>query len=214
MRERKDTLLVGDMIYFTNSLACVLGDANQAAMLQQVFWWMCQAAKDKTGRIGKFEDGRWWTYQEMPDWRERFSWMSDPTLRRTRKKLEEKGLLIRKDEADPRAPGGVRIWLSVDENRLEQLQDEYLAALENEDDEGSPSVGGAPEGGTIKVENPPEGGMINVIRRSDHSDKPLPHKHNQADTTIQSGSAAPAADAALAAAPNNAAPLEQKQTPS
>jgi hypothetical protein len=203
MHERKDALLVGEMIYFTNSLACVLGDANQAAMLQQVFWWMYQAAKDKTGRIGKFEDGRWWTYQEMSDWRERFSWMSYKTLQRTRKKLEDKGVLLRKDEANPQAPGGVRVWLSVDENRLEQLQDEYLAALENEDDEGSPNVG----------EAPPKGSP-NVGEDLSQPGRTFTNIHKQTDSNIHNGSAAPAADAALAAAPNDAAPLEQKQTPS
>lgn len=202
MSQKSTMLLPSYTVSFTTELACVLGSDRQAQILQQVHWWMDLAANDDAGSIGKFEDGRWWVYQQMRNWRLRFAYLDVRTIKRLRKSLEDKGVLLRKDEADPDAPGGVRVWYSIDYDRLDQLREAY-AAPDDEDDEGDG-----------KTPSPPaEGDGISPSDRGQNAIT-FTNIHKNTDPSIHNGSAAPAADAALAAAPNDAAPLEQKQTPS
>lgn len=206
MSQESKMLLPSYTVSFTTELACVLGSDRHAQILQQVHWWMELAENDEAGSIGKFEDGRWWVYQEMRKWRLRFAYLDVRTIKRLRKSLEDKGVLLRKDEADPKAPGGVRVWYSIDYDRLEQLREAYVAPDDDEDDEDD-------EGGDI-LSSPPAGGGDILSSEGGQNVPTFTNIHKNTDPSIHNGSAAPAADAAPAAAPNDAAPLEQKQTPS
>lgn len=213
MSQKSKMLLPSYTVSFTTELACVLGSDRHAQILQQVHWWMELAKNDEAGSIGKFEDGRWWVYQEMRKWRLRFAYLGKTTIKSIRKDLEGMGVLLRQDEADPKAPGGVRVWYSIDYDRLEQLREAYVAP-DDEDDEGdgktpSPSAEGRSESDPPPPEGRSESDPLLVGNRPTFT-----NIHKNTDPSIHNGSAAPAADAALAAAPNDAAPLEQKQTPS
>ena len=192
-KEGSTMLLPSYTVSFTTELACVLGSDRQAQILQQVYWWMELAANDEAGSIGKFEDDRWWVYQEMRKWRLRFAYLDVRTIKRLRKSLEDKGVLLRKDEVDLEAPGGVRVWYSIDYDRLEQLREAY-AAPDDEDDEGDGVLPSPPAEGDGVL---PSEGRQNTIT--------FTNKHKNTDSSIHNGSAAPPADAVGAAPPNNPA---------
>ena len=68
-------------------LAIVLGDLEEAVILQQVHYWIQKKAN--------IRDGYSWVYNTMAEWQKQFPWIkSDKTLRKKFKSLEDKGLLI------------------------------------------------------------------------------------------------------------------------
>lgn len=69
----------------------------------------------------KYEDGRWWCHVPMQELRERFSFWADQTIRRTRKALEDRGVLLRHDVPDANTWGGVRVWYSIDYDTLRKV---------------------------------------------------------------------------------------------
>lgn len=67
------------------NLAKLLG-INEAIILQQIHYWL--------ERSDNIHDGYKWVYNSIKDWNEQFKWLSEPTLKRKFKSLEDKGLLI------------------------------------------------------------------------------------------------------------------------
>jgi len=68
-------------------LAIVLGDLEEAVILQQVHYWIQKKAN--------IRDGYSWVYNTMAEWQKQFPWIkSDKTLRKKFKSLEDKGLLV------------------------------------------------------------------------------------------------------------------------
>ena len=67
------------------SLAKLLG-INEAIILQQIHYWL--------ERSNNIHDGYRWVYNSIKDWNEQFKWLSEPTLKRKFKSLEDQGLLI------------------------------------------------------------------------------------------------------------------------
>lgn len=68
-------------------LAIVLGDLEEAVILQQVHYWIKKKAN--------IRDGYSWVYNTMAEWQKQFPWIkSDKTLRKKFKSLEDKGLLV------------------------------------------------------------------------------------------------------------------------
>lgn len=64
----------------------LLGDPAEAIILQQIHYWIIKNVNIK--------DGYSWIYNSMKDWNKQFDWLSEPTLKRKFKSLENKGLLI------------------------------------------------------------------------------------------------------------------------
>lgn len=68
-------------------LAVILGDLEEAVILQQINYW--------TQKNSNIRDGYSWVYNTMADWQKQFPWIkSDKTLRKKFKSLEDKGLLV------------------------------------------------------------------------------------------------------------------------
>lgn len=67
-------------------LAELLGDLDEAIILQQIHYWLVKNMNIK--------DGYSWIYNSVKDWNKQFKWLSEPTLKRKFKSLEDKGLLI------------------------------------------------------------------------------------------------------------------------
>lgn len=67
-------------------LAELLGDLDEAVILQQIHYWL-----EKRLNIN---DGYSWVYNSMVEWNKQFPWLSLKTLKRKFKSLEDKGLLI------------------------------------------------------------------------------------------------------------------------
>lgn len=67
-------------------LAELLGDLDEAVILQQIHYWLVKNANIK--------DGYSWVYNSMVEWNKQFPWLSLKTLKRKFKSLEDKGLLI------------------------------------------------------------------------------------------------------------------------
>lgn len=64
----------------------LLGDPTEAIILQQIHYWLVKNVNIK--------DGYSWVYNSIKDWNKQFDWLSEPTLKRKFKSLENKGLLI------------------------------------------------------------------------------------------------------------------------
>lgn len=64
----------------------LLGDPTEAIILQQIHYWLVNNINIK--------DGYSWVYNSIKDWNKQFKWLSEPTLKRKFKSLEDKGLLI------------------------------------------------------------------------------------------------------------------------
>ena len=64
----------------------LLGDPTEAIILQQIHYWLVKNINIK--------DGYSWVYNSIKDWNKQFKWLSEPTLKRKLKSLEDKGLLI------------------------------------------------------------------------------------------------------------------------
>ena len=64
----------------------LLGDPTEAIILQQIHYWFVKNMNIK--------DGYSWVYNSIKDWNKQFKWLSEPTLKRKFKSLEDKGLLI------------------------------------------------------------------------------------------------------------------------
>lgn len=67
-------------------LAELLGDLDEAVILQQIHYWLEKKLNIK--------DGYSWVYNSMVEWNKQFPWLSLKTLKRKFKSLEDKGLLI------------------------------------------------------------------------------------------------------------------------
>ena len=64
----------------------LLRDPTEAIILQQIHYWLLKNMNIK--------DGYSWVYNSVKDWNKQFKWLSEPTLKRKFKSLEDKGLLI------------------------------------------------------------------------------------------------------------------------
>lgn len=80
-------LLLDDRpLVIQSKLIELLGDPTEAIILQQVHYWLVKNINIK--------DGYSWVYNSIKDWNKQFKWLSEPTLKRKFKSLEDKGLLI------------------------------------------------------------------------------------------------------------------------
>lgn len=68
------------------SLANYLKSADKAIMLQQIFYW-----EQKSTHI---HDGYRWVYNTVKEWHKQFPWLSEKTVQRYLKDLEDKGFLV------------------------------------------------------------------------------------------------------------------------
>lgn len=95
------------------TLARALKSSDQAIMVDQLLNWQ------KKARINDpeaFHEGTWWVYMPIREWQEQLSWISEHTIRRNLKELNELGL-IRIGDFNRHRYDRTR-WYTVDKEKL------------------------------------------------------------------------------------------------
>lgn len=73
------------------TLARVLKSSDQAIMVDLLLNW--QQEKARINDPEAFHDGAWWVYMPIRAWQEQLSWISERTIQRYLKELNELGLI-------------------------------------------------------------------------------------------------------------------------
>lgn len=81
-----------DVLLIRKTLVKVLGNLNEAVVLNQIHYWLeINKKADKN-----FRDGRYWIFNTYQSWKETdFDFWSVDTIRRTITSLEKKGIVIK-----------------------------------------------------------------------------------------------------------------------
>ena len=93
-------------------LAELLGDLDEAVILQQIHYWL--------GKRLNIKDGHSWVYNSMVEWNKQFPWLAIATLKRKFKSLEDKGLLITANYN--KAKFDKTKWYRIDYDALEEMK--------------------------------------------------------------------------------------------
>lgn len=93
-------------------LAELLGDLDEAVILQQIHYWLEKRLNIK--------DGYSWVYNSMVEWNKQFPWLAIATLKRKFKSLEDKGLLITANYN--KAKFDKTKWYRIDYNALNEMK--------------------------------------------------------------------------------------------
>lgn len=114
--DKSKTLLVN------TDLAMVLGDLNEAIVLNQLNYWL-----EINKRAEKhFVDGKYWVYNSYSGWKtDNFPYWSEKTIQRVFTRLESKGVVISANYN--RASFDKTKWYTINEIRLQELIDEYFS---------------------------------------------------------------------------------------
>lgn len=99
------------------TLAVLLG-LNEAMILQQIHFWLCNKDKRCKPYINESES---WVYNTYEEWHEQFPFWSVPTIKRAILKLEEKGILITRQF--DLGKGEARKYYRIDHEKLTALLD-------------------------------------------------------------------------------------------
>lgn len=73
------------------TLARALKNSNQAIMVDQLLNWQQEEARINDPEA--FREGSWWVYMPIREWQEQLSWISERTIQRYLKELNEPGLI-------------------------------------------------------------------------------------------------------------------------
>lgn len=101
-------------------LALVLGDLNEAIVLNQLNYWLeINKKADKN-----FIDDRYWVYNSYSDWKAKdFPYWSEKTIQRTFTRLENKGVVV---SANYNKLGIDKTkWYTIDTEKLQELVDKF-----------------------------------------------------------------------------------------
>lgn len=107
-------------LIINTDLALVLGDLNEAIVLNQLNYWLGINRKaDKN-----FIDDRYWVYNSYSDWKAKdFPYWSEKTIQRTFTRLENKGVVV---SANYNKLGIDKTkWYTIDTEKLQELVDEF-----------------------------------------------------------------------------------------
>ena len=107
-------------LIINTDLALVLGDLNEAIVLNQLNYWL--GINRKAGK--NFIDDRYWVYNSYSDWKARdFPYWSEKTIQRTFTRLENKGVVV---SANYNKLGIDKTkWYTIDTEKLQELVDEF-----------------------------------------------------------------------------------------
>lgn len=112
--DKSKTLIVN------TDLALVLGDLNEAIVLNQLNYWLeINKKADKN-----FIDDRYWVYNSYSDWKAKdFPYWSEKTIQRTFTRLENKGVVV---SANYNKLGIDKTkWYTIDTEKLQELVDKF-----------------------------------------------------------------------------------------
>lgn len=96
------------------TLAQALKNSDQAIMVDLLLNW--QQEKARINDPEAFREGSWWVYMPIREWQEQLSWISEHTIRRNLKELNELGL-IRIGDFNRHRYDRTR-WHTVDKEKL------------------------------------------------------------------------------------------------
>jgi hypothetical protein len=122
--EEYPLIMLPSLAIALNSTSKKGGNRNgdrKALFLQQVHYWTSKAEQSK-GRMGRFQDGRWWIYNSISEWQRQFPFWADRTLERIISALLKDGVLLRFQEG---AGAGTQSYFSIDYDRLDSLLEEW-----------------------------------------------------------------------------------------
>lgn len=124
--DKSKTLIVN------TDLALVLGDLNEAIILNQLNYWLeINKKADKN-----FIDGKYWVYNSYAEWRENdFPYWSEKTIQRTFTRLENKGIVI-SSNYNKMCIDKTK-WYSIDFEVLEEMIKAYDSNKISEEDKMS-----------------------------------------------------------------------------
>lgn len=112
--DKSKTLIVN------TDLALVLGDLNEAIVLNQLNYWLEINKKAKKNLV----DGKYWVYSSYSDWRiNNFPYWSEKTIQRTFTRLENKGVVLSANY-NKLAIDKTK-WYTIDTKKLQELVDEF-----------------------------------------------------------------------------------------
>lgn len=107
-------------LIINTDLALVLGDLNEAIVLNQLNYWL--GINRKAGK--NFIDGRYWVYNSYSDWKAKdFPYWSEKTIQRTFTRLENKGVVLSANY-NKLAIDKTK-WYTIDTEKLQELVDEF-----------------------------------------------------------------------------------------
>lgn len=107
-------------LIINTDLALVLGDLNEAIVLNQLNYWL--GISRKAGK--NFIDGRYWVYNSYSDWKANdFPYWSEKTIQRTFTRLENKGVVVSANY-NKLAIDKTK-WYTIDTARLQELVDDF-----------------------------------------------------------------------------------------
>lgn len=112
--DKSKTLIVN------TDLALILGDLNEAIVLNQLNYWLeINKKADKN-----FIDDRYWVYNSYSDWKAKdFPYWSEKTIQRTFTRLENKGVVV---SANYNKLGIDKTkWYTIDTEKLQELVDKF-----------------------------------------------------------------------------------------
>nr|DAM62180.1 MAG TPA: hypothetical protein [Caudoviricetes sp.] len=112
--DKSKTLIVN------TDLALVLGDLNEAIVLNQLNYWIEINKKAEKNLV----DGKYWVYNSYNDWRiNNFPYWSEKTIQRTFTRLENKGVVLSANY-NKLAIDKTK-WYTIDTEKLQELVNEF-----------------------------------------------------------------------------------------
>lgn len=109
-----------DVLLIRKELVRVLGDLNEAVILNQINYWIeINKKADKN-----FHDDRYWVFNTYQTWKETdFDFWSTDTIRRTLTRLENKGIILTANYNKLKIDKTK--WYTIDYKNLQEKIDEY-----------------------------------------------------------------------------------------
>lgn len=112
--DKSKTLIVN------TDLALVLGDLNEAIVLNQLNYWIEINKKAEKNLV----DGKYWVYNSYSDWRiNNFPYWSEKTIQRAFTRLENKGVVLSANY-NKLAIDKTK-WYTIDTEKLQELVDKF-----------------------------------------------------------------------------------------
>ena len=107
-------------LIINTDLALVLGDLNEAIVLNQLNYWL--GINKKASK--NFIDDRYWVYNSYSDWKAKdFPYWSEKTIQRTFTRLENKGVVLSANY-NKLAIDKTK-WYTIDTEKLQELVDKF-----------------------------------------------------------------------------------------
>ena len=109
-----------DILLIRKELVRVLGDLNEAVILNQLHYWIEINRKAEKN----FYDVRYWVFNTYQEWKETdFDFWSTDTIRRTLTRLENKGIILTANYNKLKIDKTK--WYTIDYKKLQEKIDEY-----------------------------------------------------------------------------------------